>query len=327
MLNDFIEAVVGSADETTTHSLKSTTLVWAARYGMDDKSRCLLGHHTTKENSLACYSRCWRSLSATCVGCSSMSVSKSSTLMEPVRDGWRRLRQVLESDLSRPKMQLVKGFRAAKQWRSQQVLLTAYLHLWLWQPQWQRWRMRKRSLSSKNVLSKMISLTASSSLLELCEILETSTLTPQIPLVSLSGAILSKMMPSLTLETLDPTVEKTSMSVTPLGLMAKKWSRVQVQKTRKAMRVPAMKGTKKSFTTARSVMECWKESRQWRATSCKTSAVACCTFVVKIQRTICNQWRLVASMEMGFSSCVMGQSLSGPCVANVSKTTNAKRAW
>ena len=57
MLNDFIEAVVGSEDETTTHSLKSTTLVWAARYGMDDKSRCLLGHHTTKENSLACYSR------------------------------------------------------------------------------------------------------------------------------------------------------------------------------------------------------------------------------------------------------------------------------
>ena len=57
MLNDFIEAVAGSADETTTHSLKSTTLVWAARYGMDDKSRCLLGHHTTKENSLACYSR------------------------------------------------------------------------------------------------------------------------------------------------------------------------------------------------------------------------------------------------------------------------------
>ena len=44
MLNDFIEAVVGSEDETTTHSLKSTTLVWAARYGMDDKSRCLLGH-------------------------------------------------------------------------------------------------------------------------------------------------------------------------------------------------------------------------------------------------------------------------------------------
>ena len=57
MLNDFIEALVGSEDETTTHSLKSTTLVWAARYGMDDKSRCLLGHHTTKENSLACYSR------------------------------------------------------------------------------------------------------------------------------------------------------------------------------------------------------------------------------------------------------------------------------
>eukprot|EP00434_Breviolum_minutum_P034375 symbB.v1.2.030424.t1/scaffold3428.1/size56978/3 len=44
MLNDFIEAVVGSEDETTTHSLKSTTLVWAARDGMDDKSRCLLGH-------------------------------------------------------------------------------------------------------------------------------------------------------------------------------------------------------------------------------------------------------------------------------------------
>ena len=45
---------------------------------------------------------------------------------------------------------------------------------------------------------------------------------PANPLVNWSGAILSKMMPSLTLETLDSTVEKTRMSVTPLGLMARK---------------------------------------------------------------------------------------------------------
>ena len=56
MLNDFLE-IMGTDDETTSHSLKSTTLVWCARYGLGDKERAMLGHHAIKENSMACYSR------------------------------------------------------------------------------------------------------------------------------------------------------------------------------------------------------------------------------------------------------------------------------
>ena len=57
MMNDYLKIRPGADIETTSHSLKATTLVWAARFGMDEYSRLLLGHHSTKENSLACYSR------------------------------------------------------------------------------------------------------------------------------------------------------------------------------------------------------------------------------------------------------------------------------
>eukprot|EP00435_Cladocopium_sp_Y103_P033479 s326_g8.t1 len=56
MLNAFLE-IEGSLTATTSHCLKATTLVWSARYGMDDKCRAMLGHHALKEHSLACYSR------------------------------------------------------------------------------------------------------------------------------------------------------------------------------------------------------------------------------------------------------------------------------
>jgi len=32
-------------------------LVWAAPFGMDEPSRLLLGHHSTKKKPLACYRR------------------------------------------------------------------------------------------------------------------------------------------------------------------------------------------------------------------------------------------------------------------------------
>ena len=52
-----------SPNRTTSHSLKATTLVWCARYGVDEGPRTILGHHAPKADSLACYSRhllaCW----------------------------------------------------------------------------------------------------------------------------------------------------------------------------------------------------------------------------------------------------------------------------
>ena len=41
----------------STHSLKSTTLSWAAKYGLEPHDRLLLGHHSTGKGSLECYSR------------------------------------------------------------------------------------------------------------------------------------------------------------------------------------------------------------------------------------------------------------------------------
>jgi hypothetical protein len=56
MLNDFL-GVADTKEATSSHSLKATTLVWCARYGIDDTSRARLGHHAIKDKSLACYSR------------------------------------------------------------------------------------------------------------------------------------------------------------------------------------------------------------------------------------------------------------------------------
>ena len=56
MLNAFLE-IENTPRATTSHSLKATTLVWAARFGIDDKCGAMLGHHALKEHSLACYSR------------------------------------------------------------------------------------------------------------------------------------------------------------------------------------------------------------------------------------------------------------------------------
>eukprot|EP00435_Cladocopium_sp_Y103_P010077 s916_g2.t1 len=48
MLNDFLK-LTDTEDATSSHSLKATTLVWAARYGIDDDSRAMLGHHSIEQ--------------------------------------------------------------------------------------------------------------------------------------------------------------------------------------------------------------------------------------------------------------------------------------
>ena len=41
----------------TSHRLKATTLTRCSKYGLDERSRTLLGHHELPSRSLACYSR------------------------------------------------------------------------------------------------------------------------------------------------------------------------------------------------------------------------------------------------------------------------------
>lgn len=55
-LNAFLKT--DNSNRVTSHSLKETTLCWAARYGIDENSRLLLGHYElTGSKSLATYSR------------------------------------------------------------------------------------------------------------------------------------------------------------------------------------------------------------------------------------------------------------------------------
>ena len=57
MLNRFLGYSPKSPCYTTSHSMKTTLLTWSARYGLGEKTRTLLGHHSLREDSLACYSR------------------------------------------------------------------------------------------------------------------------------------------------------------------------------------------------------------------------------------------------------------------------------
>ena len=54
MLAGYLEV---KGERMTSHSMKATTLVWAARYGLSERTRAILGHHALKEDSMACYSR------------------------------------------------------------------------------------------------------------------------------------------------------------------------------------------------------------------------------------------------------------------------------
>ena len=44
-------------DAVTSHSMKATTLAWAAKFGIDEAARLVLGHHSVGGRSLATYSR------------------------------------------------------------------------------------------------------------------------------------------------------------------------------------------------------------------------------------------------------------------------------
>ena len=44
-------------ERMTSHSMKATTLVWSARYGLTERTRAILGHHALRDDSMACYSR------------------------------------------------------------------------------------------------------------------------------------------------------------------------------------------------------------------------------------------------------------------------------
>ena len=54
MLAGYLEV---KGERMTSHSMQATTLVWAARYGLSERTRAILGHHALKEDSMACYSR------------------------------------------------------------------------------------------------------------------------------------------------------------------------------------------------------------------------------------------------------------------------------
>ena len=60
ILNNYLRIPEKSDRRTTSHSLKATTLVWAARYGIDDRLRSMLGHHALKEKRIP-----WRAIPGT----------------------------------------------------------------------------------------------------------------------------------------------------------------------------------------------------------------------------------------------------------------------
>eukprot|EP00435_Cladocopium_sp_Y103_P004289 s4507_g1.t1 len=88
MLNDYLGIGKASLEATSSHSLKATTLVWAARYGIGDGNRSILGHHALKENSLACYSRDLLSLPLRELETMMLSIRTGSFDPDGTRSGW-----------------------------------------------------------------------------------------------------------------------------------------------------------------------------------------------------------------------------------------------
>ena len=58
-ITDFLNNVLELSGEecVTSHSLKCTTLSWCSKYGLDEPTRTLLGHHELPGKSMQCYSR------------------------------------------------------------------------------------------------------------------------------------------------------------------------------------------------------------------------------------------------------------------------------
>ena len=88
MLNDYLGIKKGTEDATSSHSLKATTLVWAARFGIGDRSRSILGHHALKEHSLACYSRDLLSLPLRELETMLFSIRSGNFDPDGTRSGW-----------------------------------------------------------------------------------------------------------------------------------------------------------------------------------------------------------------------------------------------
>ena len=89
MLSDYLE-IGGTPDETTSRSLKATTLVRAARFGIDENHRAILGHHSLKGNSMACYSRDVLSLPLRHLCAMLDSVRRGVCRPDQTRSGWMR---------------------------------------------------------------------------------------------------------------------------------------------------------------------------------------------------------------------------------------------
>ena len=102
MMNDYMGIKKGDTAETTSHSLKATTLVWAARFGMDEPSRLLLGHHSTKENSLACYSRDLLAKPLRELGVMLLSIRNGQFLPDGTRSGWMASADKMAPNADRP---------------------------------------------------------------------------------------------------------------------------------------------------------------------------------------------------------------------------------
>ena len=112
MLNDFIEAVVGSEDETTAHSLKSTTLVWAARVGAPHYQGEFFGVLQQGLVGEASPRSLWYAPQ-----------HPASEVQSWATFGVRPVETV--------KRFLVKVFEVARWWKSQPVQSAVFLHLWL----------------------------------------------------------------------------------------------------------------------------------------------------------------------------------------------------
>ena len=102
MMNDYMGIKKGDAAETMSHSLKATTLVWAARFGMDEPSRLLLGHHSTKENSLACYRRDLLAKPLRELGVMLLSIRNGQFLPDGTRSGWMASSDKMATEADRP---------------------------------------------------------------------------------------------------------------------------------------------------------------------------------------------------------------------------------
>eukprot|EP00438_Fugacium_kawagutii_P031214 Skav220809 [mRNA] locus=scaffold150:475959:477851:+ [translate_table: standard] len=91
----------GDPDSATTHSLKATTLVWAARYGLGDNTRTILGHHSIQGASLACYSRDLMSEPLRELCAMLLNIRHKCFLPDSTRSGWfqKRLMKLVVDEM------------------------------------------------------------------------------------------------------------------------------------------------------------------------------------------------------------------------------------